>query len=262
MIKKHIRVWQKLASNNFSSYFANPLDISCYLAGKIIRFVLFLVFLLYLVQKSQSLVTFNRYEVLFFYLVFNFVDIIAQSFMRGTYDIGNRIRRGQFDFFLAQPVNVVFRSLSCIVDVLDFLTLIPVVPLLFWTVSKLPVSIGLPQVFTFVLLLVNGLLIALAFHILAAGIAVFTFESHHVMFLYRNLLNMVRFPIDIYPSALQFVMTVFVPVGVMVAFPAKALLGLLSWQWVIYSFFIAAVFLFGSLKFWHFSLRHYQSASS
>jgi len=44
--------------------------------------------------------------------------------------------------------------------------------------------------------------------------------------------------------------------------PAKALLGLLSWQWVVLAFLISGLFLWGSLKFWKYALSKYSSASS
>ncbi|MBM4402214.1 MAG: ABC-2 family transporter protein [Candidatus Cloacimonetes bacterium] len=262
-LKKYFRIWWKLAGNNFGTLVATRLSFFSYLSGKIIRFVFFWIFLIALVEKSEVLAGYSPREVLLFYLVFNVIDIFTQTLLRGTYAIGHQlVKEGKFDFILAQPVNPLFRSVSNIIDLIDFATLLPLFPLLGLVTLKLPITPNFSQFVIFLLLTISGLTIAFAFHFLAAGIAVLTFESHHVMFLYRNLLNMVRFPIDIYPQALQFVMTVFVPVGVMVAFPAKALLGLLSWQWVVYSFAVAAVFLFGSLKFWNFSLRHYQSASS
>ena len=262
-LRKYFRVWWKLAGNNFGTLVATKISFFSYVFGKIIRFVFFWVFLFALVGKSKALAGYSPNEVLLFYLVYNIVDISAQTLLRGTYAIGHQlVRQGKFDLILSQPISPLFRSVSNIIDLIDLTTLLPLFPFLIWVTFKLPMTPNFSQFVIFLLLIISGLIIAFTFHFFAAGVAVLTFESHHVMFVYRYLLNMVRFPIDIYPPALQFIMTVFVPVGVMVAFPAKALLGLLSWQWVVYSFFIAAIFLFGSLKFWNFSLRHYQSASS
>jgi ABC-2 type transport system permease protein len=71
-----------------------------------------------------------------------------------------------------------------------------------------------------------------------------------------------RFPTDIYQKGIQAILTFTIPVVVLVTVPAKALMGLLSWQWVIFSFLISGIFLLGSLKFWKYALRQYSSASS
>lgn len=261
MIKKYLKVWLRLAINNFSKYFANRLDITSYLLGKTIRFVFYFIFLLYLTRNIQSLAGFSTAQVLLFYLIFNLVDITAQAFLRGTYDLANQIGKGNFDTFLTQPLHPIFRTVSNIVDGLDFITLIALIPLIIWTIAQ-NLSGGLSSLLIFLVLLALGLGIALAFHILALAVALLTFESHNVMFFYRNLLNMLRFPIDIYSPILQFVMVTIVPVAVMVAFPAKALSGTLNFGWVIYAFFIAAIFLSFSLKFWEWSLKRYQGISS
>lgn len=261
IFKKYIQVWFRLAINNFSRYFANRLDITSYLLGKTIRFVFYFIFLLYLTQNIQGITGYTTSQVLLFYLVFNFIDITAQAFLRGTYDLANQISKRNFDTFLTQPINPIFRAMSNIVDGLDFITLFALLPLLIWSIV-INLSGGLFSLLIFLVLLALGLAIALAFHILALAVGLLTFESHNVMFFYRNLLNMLRFPLDIYSPILQFIMVTIIPVGVMVAFPAKALLGTLNFGWVLYALLIAVIFLSFSLKFWEWSLKRYQGVSS
>jgi ABC-2 type transport system permease protein len=71
-----------------------------------------------------------------------------------------------------------------------------------------------------------------------------------------------RFPVDIYKQPLRNIITFIIPIGIMITFPAKALMGLLSPQWIVLSFTIAAVLLMISLTFWRYALRQYTSASS
>jgi ABC-type uncharacterized transport system permease subunit len=48
----------------------------------------------------------------------------------------------------------------------------------------------------------------------------------------------------------------------MMAFPAKAVMGLLSGYFVLYATMFSLFFLFAGLKFWQYALKHYTSASS
>jgi ABC-2 type transport system permease protein len=73
---------------------------------------------------------------------------------------------------------------------------------------------------------------------------------------------MARFPTDIYPRLIQNILTFTIPVVILITIPAKALLGFLSWPWVILSFAVGGLSLWGAFKFWHYALGRYSSASS
>lgn len=256
------RAWLRLATNNFSTLMATKLSFFCYLSGKVVRFIFYLVFLFSLMGQSKVLAGYSRYEVLVFFLTFNFIDITAQIFFRGTYAIGHGlIARGRFDHVLLKPFSPLLHSISHLVDFIDLATWLVLLPFLLWAIAQVQ-GVERLSLLLYAMLLLGGLLIATAFHILAASVAIITFESHHVMFLYRNLGEMLRFPIDIYPPALQVVMTSILPVGVMIAFPVKGLLGELSFWLVLYAFLLAIIFFWCSLRTWSWALRHYQSASS
>jgi ABC-2 type transport system permease protein len=80
--------------------------------------------------------------------------------------------------------------------------------------------------------------------------------------IYRDIANLVRFPIDIYKEPIRSILTFIIPVGIMIAFPVKALLGLISPMGVVWSFiFGVGIFLF-SVRIWKFALTKYTSASS
>ena len=80
--------------------------------------------------------------------------------------------------------------------------------------------------------------------------------------IYRDLTNLTRFPIDIYQGVAKGILTFLIPVGMMVAFPVKAMLGLISPAGVIWSLGLAGFWFWIALKFWHFALTKYTSASS
>lgn len=70
------------------------------------------------------------------------------------------------------------------------------------------------------------------------------------------------FPIDIYKEPIRGILTFIIPVGIMMNFPVKSILGQLNLTLIIYAVFFSAVFLLISLKVWEFSLKQYSSASS
>ena len=112
------------------------------------------------------------------------------------------------------------------------------------------------------LLVLNGLLIATAFHIAVLALGIITLEIDHTIMIYRDLTNLGRFPIDIYKEPLKGILTYLIPIGIMISLPAKALMGLVSLPGVLWSLGLGVIALFLAIKFWNFALTKYTSASS
>jgi len=141
-------------------------------------------------------------------------------------------------------------------------TMLPVLALLATTWQRLPAGIGLVRVVLYAGLVLNGVAIALAMHIFVTAITVRTQELENTIRLYRDMLFLGKFPIDIYAAPLRWALTIVVPIGVITSFPVKALLGLLSPAWMLYALVLAAASLGASLWFWRGALAAYTSVSS
>jgi ABC-2 type transport system permease protein len=262
MIKKYARIWGRLALMGFKIQTAHPLSSSGYLLGKLIRILFFLGFLVAIFKHTEALAGYRLEEVALFFLTFNIVDILAQLFFRGIYGIRALIREGDLDYFLIQPVNVLYRIAFNTVDFLDVLTVIPVFAITGYILTRIPGSIIWDRFAVYVALCANGMIIALAFHIAVASLAVLTQELENTIWIYRDVMTLGRFPVDIYNPNLQLVLRFVIPVAVMVSFPAKAFLGQLSWVWILQAVGMAGIMLSLSLWFWGYATRRYTSVSS
>lgn len=243
-------------------YVQSRLHSSFLILGKLVRFSFFLVFIIALLTKTQSLAGFSLYQTLLFFMTFNLIDITSQFFFRAAYAIGWMINKGEIDFILTQPINSLFRIISDIIDLLDLATLLPVIITLGVVIARLETPLTLANFIFYLLLCFNALLIAFAIHIFIISLSILTQEISSEIWIYRDLMTMVRFPIDIYSPSIQFVLTFLIPMAVMVSFPAKVLLGVLSWQWIVLAFLIGAVFFTVSIRFWYFALKNYSSIST
>jgi ABC-2 type transport system permease protein len=172
------------------------------------------------------------------------------------------IEEGDFDKILTQPAHALFRISSMGVDFLDLLTLVPVGFITAWALSRLPGELAPASAFLYVLLLANAMLLAYAFHVLIAALSVRTHEFESAIWVYRDVMTLGRFPVSIYNEAIRGILVTVVPVGVMVTFPAQALLGLLSWKSMAYAFGLAVGLHLVAQAFWRASLREYTSISS
>lgn len=250
-----------MASQSIQMFFVSRLGALLFLVGKLMRFVFFYLFLFLLFKKTGVLAGYDFNQVLLFYFTFNLIDSATQMLFREVYRFRYYIVSGNFDMILVKPVNALFRSLFGWTDILDFITLGPFIIIIAYVLLKIP-GITILNIIVYIFLILNSLLIAAAFHILVLSLAVITTEIDHAIMIYRDVVGMGKIPVDIYTEPLRSFITFVIPVGIMMSFPVKALLGLLSPLLIMITFSASLILLFISMKFWKYALSKYTSASS
>jgi len=258
---KNLKIWRYYTINAFQQALAHRGMVLVFLFGKSLRIGLFLIFLFFLFQDAVSLAGFTREQIIFFYLSFNLIDTLGQLLFREVYRFRPLIVSGGLDFILLKPFHPLIRVLLGGADVIDLLMLSVLLVSTVWYgvvhITGNPLSWAL-----FTLLVINGLLIAAAFHIFVLGIGIMTVSVDHLVLIYRDLTSLLRIPVDLYIEPVRTLLTFVIPIGIMITFPPKVLMGLLSGQAILFSLLLASFSLFASLRFWNYSLRHYQSTGS
>lgn len=249
-----------MSRNSFMGMFSQRFGAGIFIFGKILRFGFFLAFIFFLLKGTNTLAGYNLNQTLFFFLTFNLVDVVAQFLFREVYRFRPLIISGSFDLVLTKPMSALFRSLMGGADVLDLLTIPPLILAIYLVGRSLGPSPT--HVLFYVLLIINGLLLATAFHIAVISLGIITLEIDHTIMIYRDITNLGRFPIDIYKQPLQGILTYLIPVGIMITLPAKALMGLISPLGVALSFAVGTAAVLVSIRLWNFALTKYTSASS
>lgn len=260
VIKKYLRVWWMMSANSFSMVISQKLPFLIFFIGKVLRFIFFFGFLFFLLQGTKTLGGYTSTQAIFFFLIFNLIETITQFFFREVYRFRPLIIKGDFDYVLVKPINPLFRVLMGGADVIDFITIPPQIIAVLYFASLLHPNFL--NILYFLVLLINAFLISTAFHIIVLSFGIVTLEVDHTVMIYRDVMSLGRFPIDIYKQPLQGFLTYIIPVGLMITLPAKALMGLSTPIVVVSSIFIGILFLIISLKFWNFALTKYTSASS
>lgn len=260
ILTRYLKVWWLMSKNSFAAVLANRFGAGVFFVGKVLRFVFFLGFIFFLLKGTNTLAGYTLNQTMFFFLTFNLVDIIAQFLFREVYRFRSLVVSGSFDLVLVKPISALFRSLMGGADILDFFTIPPLLIAIYLMGRSLdPTGI---QIFFYLALVINSLFLATAFHIAVISFGIITLEIDHTIMIYRDLVALGRFPVDIYQQPLQGILTYLIPVGIMVTLPAKALMGLVSTQGVLLSFALGIGALLVSFRFWNFALTKYTSASS
>lgn len=261
-LKHYLKVWFLMAKMSILPDLNQPEAAILFIIGKVARFAFYYFIIFSVLSGTTSLAGYNQTEVIFFFLVFNLVDIFIQFLFRGVYHFRYLIIRGDYDLELVKPLPSFFRPLFGHMDIMDLITLIPLIIFIVFYVLKHQLFVGWLNLVMFLLLLFSSLMIGFAFHLAVCAVGILTTEVDHLIFVYRDLTAMARFPTDIYSQTIQYLLTFVFPVILLITFPAKAFLGLLSWQTALITMVASGVLTFVSLKFWFWSLRQYSSASS
>ncbi|HEX8931984.1 MAG TPA: ABC-2 family transporter protein [Patescibacteria group bacterium] len=260
MIKHYLKLWWQLTVATSQIAFQSRFGAILFLFGKIVRFVFFYIFLLVLVSKTKTIAGYSFWQIVFFYATFNLLDTLPQFFFRNVYRFREQVINGYYDNVLIKPLPALFHPLFGGSDLLDIVILIASLLIIIFSGVHLS-GITLDRVLVYLLLLSNGFLIATALHIFVLGIGILTTAVDNTVMLYRDLTQMGRVPIEVYQEPLRGLITFVVPVGIMMTFPTKAMLGLLSLQGVFIALMVGGGLFWLSLRFWSYALKGYTSAS-
>ena len=258
----YLKVWIRLAINSIQETFINRGTSALFFSGKAIRFGMMIVFLLLLQTQLDSFAGYTTSHLVVFYLTYYFVDLFGQIIFRGVYQFGQKIRTGEFDFFLLKPVSPLFQSLVGKPDINDLIFLVPSGLISFYLVSQLDIAVTTSSLLWFALLFINGLVIITSLHILVLAVAIITVDIDGIIWLFRDVSRLGQFPVSIYFEPLRTILFFLIPIGMMVTIPAEILIGSSSSHAISTAIFIGFASLITSLSLWKLSLRYYSSASS
>jgi len=257
-LRRNLKIFLLFSYHSLKTTGQSRQGIVFFTLGKILRFLLLFGLIFLVFSKTKIIAGWSLKQVIILYLTFNFIDTFCQVLYREVYRFRPQVISGNLDLILVKPYHPFLRILVGGVDFLDLFLLFPYFFLLLFFIFHENISF-LSFLWYFILVL-NGLIIATAFHIGVLGFGILTTEVDNVIMIYRDLLNLGRFPIEIYQQIISFIFTFLIPVGVMITFPVKALFGFLSFKNAVFSFFISFFLLLLSIKLWQLGLKKYQSA--
>jgi ABC-2 type transport system permease protein len=261
-LNTYYTVWKMIAVNAFQEAFINRWSNMLFIIGKSLRFGMSLLFLFMIRENTQGFGNYTTDQMVVFFLTYQLIDISAQVFYRGSYLFGNMVRTGEFDFFLAKPINPLFRALTWKPDINDVFFLIPTIIISILTLSQLDISYTPQSIFIYLCLLVNSFLIVTALHILVLTVGVMTTEVDGVIWMYRDVMTLGQIPISVYQEPLRTILFFILPIGMMITIPAEVLFNSQTSYSLLITTTVGISTFLASLKLWNWGLRQYSSASS
>lgn len=175
--------------------------------------------------------------------------------------MGEKIRRGDLDLLLVKPVNSQWMLSFQKVSIAYMGNAIFSLVWLIWSLSQLPnqSSAALLWLFATVPMSIS---IVYTIRFVTASAALFFTKSDAVNYIWYQLYRLGTRPDSFYPAILRYVVLSAFPIAFLASIPAQIILGKTGPMILFWGYFLAALFIFGSTRFWKRGLRAYSSASS
>ena len=169
-------------------------------------------------------------------------------------------RSGKIDAWIIKPVDSQFILTFRNVHISNLLRIIAALIIANYALSHLNITFSWSTIILFSAQFIAGLVALYSFMFLAVTSAFLT-HSNHQYFMAETLVELGRYPLDIFGPGKTFLLSTVIPLALISTIPTRTLLGQITYlSWLIFP--VCILLLIISRKLWIFALRHYSSASS
>jgi ABC-2 type transport system permease protein len=257
-IRRYFQIFIILSKFSLKTTFQARFGIILFALGKLLRFFLTFGFVFLIFSRTKNLYGYNLPQAMIFFMTFNLIDSTAQLLFREVYRFRPLIISGGFDLILVKPFHPFLRILFGGIDYMDAINI-----LIYWLIILIFAlqlkTVTLINIILYLLLLVNSLIIAGAFHIVVLALGILLTNVDHTIMIYRDLTSIAKFPLDIYRQPIRFIFTFVFPAFLMFNLPAQTLGGKININLIGLAFLASLFFLALALWGWKKALQYYQS---
>ena len=215
-------------------------------------------------QHTQSMAGWSKYEM----VLLLGTSMLIQRFLMGffwssIFEMGRNVRTGNFDFFLAQPGNVMFMATTRKLDPDGLVNSIVAVAVVIYAAQKLQLHPGASDLALYVAMIACGLVIHYSILVMSISLVFWLTSAQGVEGTYFALTEFSRLPKAAFTGFVTRVLFVWIlPVVVVSNAPASTILHGFNSTWVAWLFGVAVVWFGLAIVVFHAGLRRYTSASS
>lgn len=262
--KKYLKLLKVFAVMNIQDQMVYPWNFWLGITMKALRVGFTVIFFKAIYLKVNTISGWNYADTIFIFATFSLLDFISNvTFMRNfAYWFSELLRNGEYDYRIIKPINLQFYTGFWVLDFMDLTTVVPIGILYWYALSQMPIVFNTANIILYLVLVINAIIFLYSFALTLAAINFWTVQSSGLGRFMQSIFYMARYPTDIFSGAWSIIFNFIIPIAFIATWPAKAFLGTLSWQNMVYALAFTAIFFYLANKFWNYGLKHYSSASS
>lgn len=259
------RYW-RIYRTFFVSSLARELEFRANFVAKVFQNIVWIGFfvlaLLVVFGRTTTIAGWNQGEALILGATVFVMNAISSAFFFSLNDIPTQVRMGTLDFVVTKPVDSQFWVSSRRFNFDQIGSLLAGVVMVAVGVRLAGIAPGPVQWLAYVTLVACAVGLFYSFNLALMTTGVWLVRVDNLFVLGESLTQIARYPLDIYPTGVQRLLTFVLPLALLSTFPARQLVHGADGGAVALGLIWTAFALFASRRFWRFALRHYSSASS
>lgn len=260
---KYFQIWLASARYSITRTLMFRFDFFLWALVEIFWMSVNLLLISVIYEHTDSIAGWTKYEM----LLLVGTSLLVQRFLMGffwssLFEMGRNIKSGAFDFFLAQPGNILFMSSTRKLDLDGLMNSFVAMGVVAYSAHKLGLHPSVLDLLLYAAMIVCGLIIHYSMLVLTISLAFWLTSAQGIEGSYFTLSEFSRLPREAFRGLASLLFVWLLPVVVVSNAPARVLLQGFQPTWVLgllgatAAWFAAAIFVF------HRGLRRYASASS
>ncbi len=215
-------------------------------------------------QHTDSVAGWSKYQM----LLLVGTSMLIQRFLMGffwssIFEMGRNIRTGNFDFFLAQPGNVMFMATTRKLDPDSLINSLVAISVVVYSARQLGLHPGPAEIALYALMVACGVVIHYSILILSISPAFWITSAQGIEGSYFTLSEFSRLPREAFKGLVTRMLFVWaLPVVIVSNAPARTLLHGVDGTWLAWLLAITVAWFSLAVFVFHRGLRRYSSASS
>ncbi|HEY4300849.1 MAG TPA: ABC-2 family transporter protein [Candidatus Didemnitutus sp.] len=194
-------------------------------------------------------------------------SMLIQRFLMGffwssIFEMGRNIRTGNFDFFLAQPGNVMFMATTRKLDLDSLANSLVALSVVVYSAHQLGLTLTVLHVALFAVLVACGVIIHYSILVLCIAAAFWMTSAQGIEGSYFTLSEFSRLPRQAFRGVAEFAFVWALPMVLVSNVPATVLFGQVEARLVLWVVVLAVAWFSLTVFVFHRGLRRYSSASS
>ncbi len=215
-------------------------------------------------EHTESIAGWTKYQM----VLLVGTSMLIQRFLMGffwssIFEMGRNIRSGNFDFYLAQPGNVMFMATTRKLDPDSLLNSFVACAVVIYAARELGLDPTIGQILLYAVMVVCGVVIHYSILVMSISLAFWLTSAQGIEGIYFTLTEFSRLPRAAFTGiATQMLFVWLLPVVIVTNVPARLLAQGFDFKLTAWLFGSALVWFAAAVFVFHRGLRRYTSASS